>query len=398
MYNFQLQANGLDERFNQTLQSMLVKFVAEKQKHWDDFLDTCTFAYNTSVHESALFSPFDIMFGRKATLPIDLVMAKQDSEGKLQKCLETGGELSVSEVEKLASHRQGIIEEAKQNIKQAQEKQEVYDLKHAHPDAFKVGCQVLKKDFRRKKQANGKLNMRYLGPYEITEKLGKGLYALELVADPTQVVSRVHGAHLKPYHLPPSTDHSDTTTDASSASDVSLEQPSTEPSVPSVVYTPKCEDSIPPLPSPLRTPCNTTFSVNPTPSESVDQPILTSSPVPGKSRKPHSSINLAARDLMVKVRQSKAKQESNPEVICIDSYKPKKISSKAVQSKKKQPWIDSGIVKLSTAVKAVIKSPTGWLTDEIIDAAQNTLHEQFGVPGFQSVLRGQSCSFNVESE
>lgn len=101
---------------------------------------------------------------------------------------------------------------------------------------------------------------------------------------------------------------------------------------------------------------------------------------------------------MVKVRQSKAKQESNPEVICVDSYKPKKISSKAVQSKKKQPWIDSGIVKLSTADKAVIKSPTGWLTDEIIDAAQNTLHEQFGVPGFQSVLRGQSCSFNVESE
>ena len=66
MYNFQLQANGLDERFNQTLQSMLVKFVAEKQKHWEDFLDTCTFAYNTSVHESALFSPFEIMFGRKA--------------------------------------------------------------------------------------------------------------------------------------------------------------------------------------------------------------------------------------------------------------------------------------------------------------------------------------------
>ena len=176
---------------------------------------------------------FMIMFGRKATLPIDLVMAKQDSEGKLQNCLETGGELSASEVENLASHWQGIIEEAKQNIKQAQEKQEVYDLKHAHPDAFKVGCQVLKKDFRRKKQANGKLNMRYLGPDAITESLGKGLYALELVADPTQVVSRVHGAHLKPYHLPPSTDHSDTTTAASSASDVSLEQPSTEPSVPS---------------------------------------------------------------------------------------------------------------------------------------------------------------------
>ena len=75
---------------------MLVRFVTDKQKHWNEFLDTCTFAYNTLVHESALFSPFEIMFGHKATLPIDLVMAKQDSEEKLHKCLETGGELSAS--------------------------------------------------------------------------------------------------------------------------------------------------------------------------------------------------------------------------------------------------------------------------------------------------------------
>lgn len=87
--------------------------------------------------------------------------------------IETGGELSASVVERLASHQQGIIEEAKMNIKQAQVKQkEVYDHKHAHPDAFNVGSEVLKKDFRRKKQANGKLNTRYLGPYVITEKLG----------------------------------------------------------------------------------------------------------------------------------------------------------------------------------------------------------------------------------
>ena len=70
------------------------------------------------------------------------------------------------------------------NIKQAQEKQkEVYDRKHAHPDVFPVGSEVPKKDFRCKKQANGKLNTWYLGPYEITEKLGKRLHAFELVAD-----------------------------------------------------------------------------------------------------------------------------------------------------------------------------------------------------------------------
>ena len=46
------QANVLDERFNQTLQNMLVKFVQSKKSSWSSFLDTCVFAYNTSRHES----------------------------------------------------------------------------------------------------------------------------------------------------------------------------------------------------------------------------------------------------------------------------------------------------------------------------------------------------------
>ena len=112
---------------------------------------------------------------------------KQDRKETLQKCLETDGKFSASDVERLASHLQGIIEEAKMNIKQAQEEQkEVYDCKHTHPDAVQVGSDVLKKDFRRNKQANGKLSTRLYGPYTITENLGKGLHALELIADVTQ--------------------------------------------------------------------------------------------------------------------------------------------------------------------------------------------------------------------
>ena len=44
-----IQANGLVERYNQTLQNMLIKYVNEKQDLWDEFLDTSVFAYNTSV-------------------------------------------------------------------------------------------------------------------------------------------------------------------------------------------------------------------------------------------------------------------------------------------------------------------------------------------------------------
>ena len=50
-YNF-VQANGLDERFNQTLQKMIVKFCHSNKSTWDDYLDSCTFAYNISRYFS----------------------------------------------------------------------------------------------------------------------------------------------------------------------------------------------------------------------------------------------------------------------------------------------------------------------------------------------------------
>ena len=73
------------ERFNQTLQNMLVKFVADKKESWADYLDLCVYAYNSSRHESSKFSPFEVMFGRRAVLPVDF------DENKVceQSCIET---------------------------------------------------------------------------------------------------------------------------------------------------------------------------------------------------------------------------------------------------------------------------------------------------------------------
>ena len=53
------------------LQSMLVKFVLERKDMYE-FLDASIYAYNTSVHESTAFTSFELMFDRKAFLPIDI--------------------------------------------------------------------------------------------------------------------------------------------------------------------------------------------------------------------------------------------------------------------------------------------------------------------------------------
>ena len=82
-----MQANGLDERFNQTLQQMLVKFVKKQKRHWEDFLDACLYAYNTARQASSCFTPFELMFSRKANLPVDFQFDKTKAADRLLESL-----------------------------------------------------------------------------------------------------------------------------------------------------------------------------------------------------------------------------------------------------------------------------------------------------------------------
>ena len=50
---------------------MIRKFIKEKREHWDSFLDTLAFAYKKFCHKSTLHIPFEVVFWRKAILPID---------------------------------------------------------------------------------------------------------------------------------------------------------------------------------------------------------------------------------------------------------------------------------------------------------------------------------------
>ena len=121
----------MDERFNQTLQTMLVKFVNSKKQKWSSFLDTCVFAYNTSRHESSKFTPFQMMFGCRATLPIDLETSRTTPEEKAEKYVRA----EEGDPDERFVNREKQLEEAKANILVAQKKQkEEYDRKHANPE------------------------------------------------------------------------------------------------------------------------------------------------------------------------------------------------------------------------------------------------------------------------
>ena len=135
------------------------------------------------------------------------------------------------------------------------------------------------------------------------------------------------------------------------------------------------------------------------PLSAQPQPIVTETANLGSVTKLHTDkkVNHAARDLMLKVKQSMVKQDCSPIVINLESHI-QKTSTQLIGLPKKQPWIDNDLVKLSPAHHTILKSPTRRLSDTIIDAAQKTLQEQLGLPGFQLVVRGQCCNFNVEPD
>ena len=133
------------------------------------------------------------MFGRQAVLPVDISKRPLADQPEMK-------EFDDDLIDLVMEERLKIV---KENILNAQKKQkEEYDRKHSKPEVFFKELLFGKNTSFEKKRSGGKLESKWLGPYKITHSLGRGLYRLEDARDPTKVVSRVNGVHLKPCRVP----------------------------------------------------------------------------------------------------------------------------------------------------------------------------------------------------
>ncbi|CAI5693109.1 unnamed protein product [Oreochromis niloticus] len=65
--------NGSVERFNRTLGGMICALPPDSKVDWPRRLQTLTFMYNCTAHETTGFAPFYLMFGRTPRLPVDIL-------------------------------------------------------------------------------------------------------------------------------------------------------------------------------------------------------------------------------------------------------------------------------------------------------------------------------------
>jgi len=67
------QCNGLLERFNGTLKTMLKRMSAERPKDWDRYVDPLLFSYREVPQEDIGFSFFEMLYGHPIRGPMTIL-------------------------------------------------------------------------------------------------------------------------------------------------------------------------------------------------------------------------------------------------------------------------------------------------------------------------------------
>ncbi|KAD5508046.1 hypothetical protein E3N88_15749 [Mikania micrantha] len=179
------QTDGQSEMTIQTLEDMLRACVLDFGGSWDSHLPLVEFSYNNSYRSSIQCTPFEALYGRKCRSPV---------------CWTEIGESQLTGLELIKEITDKIFK-IRERIKTTRDRQKSYVDRRRKPLEFAIGDKVLLKvspwkgvvRFGKK----GKLAPRYVGPFEILQKIGLVAYKLKLPQELGEVHDTFHVSNLK---------------------------------------------------------------------------------------------------------------------------------------------------------------------------------------------------------
>ena len=189
---FHPQTDGQSERTIQTLEEMLRACAMEFQGTWDRYIALMEFAYNNQYHSSIGMAPYEALYRRRCRS-----LLYWDKEG-----IEI---LEGPEIVQITTDKINIV---KSKLKAAQDRQKSYSDQHRREMEYQVGDKVFLRVFPWKgimRFVNkGKLSPRYIGPYEIIEKVGPLAYKLALPPELSRIHNVFYVSVLRRYRSDPS--------------------------------------------------------------------------------------------------------------------------------------------------------------------------------------------------
>ena len=180
------QSDGLVERMNRTVISMLSKICDSDHENWDDHLPYVMCAYRSTVNESTGCSPNSVIFGREITMPVDLMYTSPTDQ--------PGYNCPVEYVEWVQQALNKNYELARISMQRSALRQKQYYDQRAQSREFKVGDWVLR---LYPPLSQDKLNYKFIGPFLITTQLGEVTFLVQK-EEGSRCIS-VHADDLKLY-------------------------------------------------------------------------------------------------------------------------------------------------------------------------------------------------------
>jgi hypothetical protein len=187
---FHPQTDGQTERQNQTLEQWLRCYVCYMQDDWVELLPLAKFAYMNAPHDSIGMSPNEARYG----MTLDTRQGIEDDPQR--------GEIpTAKERAKWILEKRKELEATWLKTKEAQAKW--YNKRH-RPVEFKKNDKVLLSSRNiRTVRASKKLDDRFLGPFQVIEKIGKQAYRLKLPLKYSKIHNVFHVSLLEPYRRRP---------------------------------------------------------------------------------------------------------------------------------------------------------------------------------------------------
>jgi hypothetical protein len=188
------QANGQVEAINKVLITMLRRMIGIHKTSWHTMLFSALWAYRTSVKSATGFTPFRLVYGVEAILPIECEIPSLKLVVELLPNTSAEEErlLYLMRLDETRRDATLVIEAQKKRVK-AQ-----YD-KHVKPRIFSEGDLVLLYEQDRDLLGAGKFEPMWRGPYIVRRVLEKGAYEL-VDYDGIPLSEPRNGLYLKKYY------------------------------------------------------------------------------------------------------------------------------------------------------------------------------------------------------
>ena len=156
------------ERWHRTLGMMLRTMVDKDQRNWDDCLSACLLAYRTSVHATTKMTPYFLMHGREAILPIDLIFARPPQQ------YEVATEFGKDMTDRLDAAFKFVRENQKKVIKR-----QVATVEGQTKEAtLQVGDLVWYYSPRQTVGQARKLHQGWTGPFQVQNAVSEVMYVI----------------------------------------------------------------------------------------------------------------------------------------------------------------------------------------------------------------------------